>query len=52
MSVPTRVGALTHFTLGAALLFDHDTSLGINYTKSIGNDYDVDTVSARFSSGL
>jgi hypothetical protein len=49
MDVPVEIGSMTQFSAGADLLFINDMTLGVQYTKAFGDDYDLDLFNVRFS---
>jgi uncharacterized protein with beta-barrel porin domain len=49
MDVPVSIGSMTRLSLGAYLLLRGDFSIGLQYTKAFGNQYDMDIFNLRFS---
>ena len=49
MDVPVSIGSMTRLSLGAYLLLRGDLSIGLQYTKAFGGQYDMDIFNLRFS---
>ncbi len=52
MEVPINIGSLGSITLGADLLLANDVTIGLDYTKAVGDNYDLDSINLKLSTSF